>query len=639
MKLLEHIRATPNRGAAHIFLGSPLSDGCDKTVAEPGGTFSPGVWTCGISIWVEVDGQRYTPDLLDPDDIACVFTAPVLHSTWPAGPVRVSTALGTLSGPGAEGTDFLAIELSAPAAVHLVVRGEGPAGGTLTAVSWDGRHLHLDGGRRVRPAAPPDGVTIDGDVAVLTWSSTADAGAVVEHAFTDRPLGDLEPLRRAHATTTVHDGLATARERWSGELPARVFAPDPAVAHAWQASAHHLLAQAECGVPRIGAVDYPVLWMRDTVIAVHALDLIGRADLARTACEHLAPVVFSGGFGAESDGPGQGIWVLVEHAVRTADLAWLRRQYPHILERIGWLDRMRTATGPIRALAHNRMPRYLGSPALNVVCLPATDGLIRGRMDWHRPDFYLNCWAVAGYRRAAQAAALLGEHRDAGLWRTTADRLDEAIAEHLLPAYGNERDPIVTPYPTGALAGHGDRLRKAFEEWFRAHRLDHDGGRRPERLWTYFEAAQAHNALRLGLVEEAWASLGPMLRDGGTWQLGAHDEGEPGGNESLPFTGRQGAGWLSAEHGRAGNMPHVWTAAELLGALRTVFVDDDGDVLVLGAGVPESWRRPGARFGATDLPTRWGPITFTVTADQHGQWTADVRTGPLWRLATHLQGR
>lgn len=648
---------TANRGSVHVFLGSPWSDACDKTVAEPGGAFSPGVWTCGITVWVEENGRLTTPDLLDAGQIDCRFGSarqpgpPVLVSRWDAGPLRVTTELATLGGHGSEAADFLRVRLAAdgapdgagPVRVHLLVRGHGPAGGRLRDARWPGDgHLTLDGDRRVTPEPAPSAVTVrtrpDGETAaVITWEAAPGAGpwscgAVVEHAFTDRPGGGLLPLERPHAATGVADGLAAAVSGWATGLPARVFAPDPAVAAAWEASAHHLLAQSECGIPRIGAVDYPVLWMRDTVVAVHALDLVGRHDLARAACDHLAPHVFSGGFGAESDAPGQGIWVLVEHAARTGDTAWLERRYDAVRERAEWLERMRTAAEPLRAVGHNRMPRYLGSPALNVVCLPAAEGLVRGRMDWHAPDLYINCWAYAGFRRAAEAATLLGRRDDAARWSRAADELDAAIAEHLLPHYGNERDPAVAPYPTGALAGHREALRGHFARWYRRHRLTVSGGRRRERLWTYFEAAQAHNALRLDLVEEAWATLTPMLRDGGPWPLAAYGEGEPAGFESLPFGTPPGRdGWLDPSRTASGNMPHVWTAAELIGALRDAFVRDDGPGLVLAPAVPAAWQVPGARFGVRDLPTRFGPVGYTATTGADGRTVIEADAPVPWR--------
>jgi hypothetical protein len=316
-------------------------------------------------------------------------------------------------------------------------------------------------------------------------------------------------------------------------------------------------------------------------------------------------------------------------------LTWLRDKYSFVVERVHWLDRMRTTTEPLRAPSFNRMPRYLTSPAINLVCLPAMRGLIRGRMDWQFPDLYVNAWAVAGYRCATEAARLLGDTAAADRWESSGGALDTALATEMLPAYGkNDRDSIVAPYPSGALGDHRDSLRNAFGHWYRTNRFTSNGDRQAETLWSYFEAAQAQNAVRLGFVEEAWASLAPMILDQGNWRLSAFGEGIAGGFEALPFGGdEQRRGWLSERNAQAGNMPHGWTSAEVISAIRSLFIDDETDHIVVGPGVPEEWIRPGARFGIRELPSRLGPVTFTVTVDESNAWNVDFNSPMPWRLS------
>jgi hypothetical protein len=144
--------------------------------------------------------------------------------------------------------------------------------------------------------------------------------------------------------------------------------------------------------------------------------------------------------------------------------------------------------------------------------------------------------------------------------------------------------------------------------------------RRPEPLWTYFEAAQAHHALLLGLRDEAWTCLGPMLAPHGAWDVAAHVEGAGDGGESLPFANAGDArGWLDPRHALGGNMPHNWTTAELVAALRDVFVVEEADGLVLGRGVPRGWLVPGASFGCERLPTARGPVSWRADVGADGR--------------------
>jgi hypothetical protein len=458
---------------------------------------------------------------------------------------------------------------------------------------------------------------------------------VAEHGFEDRPFGGATPPRRPFAGESAEQAFARAQAEWVQALPARVFAPDPRIAAAWERSAFHVLAAMECGLPRISAVNYPIFWMRDCVLVLRALGLIGRADLARTGCDYMAPLYFSGGFGAESDAPGQGIWALTQHARLTRDDEWLRTVYPHVQHRVRLLMQMRRTKEPMRAMTENRHATGQFSPASTILCFPAQNGLIHGRMDWHSPDFFINCWAVCGMREAAWAAGRLGQPQEEAAFRAEAEDWTAALVEHLLPRYGNERDPVITPHPSGALSGHSDALRRRFADWFAANRFDAEGRRKREALWTYFEAAQIHNALLLGLTREAWVCLDGMLDDASRpYGVAAWTEGQPGGTEFLPYRNDPGArGWLDRRTAAGGAMPHNWTSAEVLCCLRTVFVREEGGGLALGLGVPPAWLTPGSRFGVRNMPTEHGPVSYTVTVDAGGTPRLEYDGPPRGRLA------
>jgi hypothetical protein len=656
--LVRLIRKTPNRGRTHIFLGHPLSDGCDKTTVEPGNNFSPGVWTCGISVWIENAGRYYTPDLAPETEIGWTFSGehgcpPVVESRYPAGPgLTVANRLGHLGGPGAEGTDFCEVAVSSatktPVGIYLVVRDAGPAGGKIKSLEWEPfvNTLVVNGSLRITVEQPvaecrivPADAEHDSPVALIRFAAVVRPdepfflGFRAEHGFDERTFTAVIPKRRPYAGTKAADGLARCAEEWKTALPARVFAPDPRIARTWERCAFHILSAMECGLPRIGAVNYPVFWMRDGVIVLKALDLIGRPDLAWTGCDYLTPLVFSGGFGAEADAPGEGLLTLASHGLLVRDREWLAGIVPYMKERVKWIRRMRGAKEPLRALTENRMPGYVNSPGGNIVCLPAENGLIHGKMDWHTPDFYINCWTAGGLRRAAEAMDFAGESVLAREWRKDADELDGLIAKHLLPGYGNERDPAAAPYPTGALPAMRDALAGKFAEWYRRNRLNSDGSRKPERLWSYFEAAQIHNAILLGMKEEAWVCLDGMLSPAGSWDVSAYTEGDPGGNEFLPFrNGFERRGWLDPGTAVAGNMPHNWTTAEMIALIRTVFVVEEEGTLVLGKGVPPAWFEPGSRFGVRDLPTDLGKVSYMVTVGGDGKPVLDYSGPRPYRL-------
>lgn len=600
----QRLRGRPNRGFSHVFLKNALAETCDVTTVETGNVFSPGAWTCGISVVWQDENGWHSVEELPLEEIEWRFEdgeggiAPVLRSMWRNGGALFTHRLTHIGGEGAAGVDYAHVEVSGPFAgtIGVLVRDIGPAGGQISALKWDEPRqiLEIGKGPRLCLENAPNNVQIlpfdekfDAPAALLSWDlnsigSPFEVRFRVEHRFGDRALGNLA-APPSHGPRSAEEGFARAVSDWTTELPTRIRAlkpefsdttnvsPDARIARMWELCAHHLLAAAEAGLPRIGALNYPHLWLRDGVLVTHAFDLMGRHDLARRGCDEIAPQLFAGGFGAESDAPGQGIWALVSHARQTGDLAWLETQWPHIEARLRWIEAMLSAQTPLRAVGTGRIPNYIDTPAINVVCLPSQNGCIAGRMDWHAPDFFINCWSVRGLRDGAQAAQWRGDERGALHWEALADQLERAAFDHLLPRYGNERDPIITPYPSGTFCTEEflPALREHFATWFRANRFDDNGARRRERLWTYFEVAQIHNAFRLGFHEEARRCLDDLLND--ELEVGAFPEGTPGGNEYLPFgNGANRRGWLDTQKACAGNMPHGWTCAEMINLLHFV---------------------------------------------------------------------
>lgn len=356
--LVKRLRSMPNRGDVHVFLGHPLSDDVDKTTVESGGAFSPGLWTCGISLWIERAGELYCAETQDAAAIRSGFTGgrpPIVQSQWQAGEgLQVDCRLAHLGDEGTYGVDFVRYQLRAPTAgrvrAWLVVRDVEPAGGKIASLKWDSDASEL----RLNDAIRLSVMQVTGDCHIVTADSSHDSPMAligfelqvlpdgeqtagprgvdirVRHGFALGCFAEQRNVPSPFAAMDVDAAFAAARGDWSTMLPACVFASDPRIAQTWEQCAYHLLVASECGLPRIGAANYPVLWMRDSIIVLRAMDIIGRPDLARLGAEHIAPICFSGGFGAEADAPGEGIWALVQHGLMQGDTDFLREVFPHI---------------------------------------------------------------------------------------------------------------------------------------------------------------------------------------------------------------------------------------------------------------------------------------------------------------------
>ncbi len=209
--------------------------------------------------------------------------------------------------------------------------------------------------------------------------------------------------------------------------------PDDNFRNAFFANLQHMLTAMVGDQARIAPLAYPLTWLRDSVYIIRCLDLAGLHETAWAATEYCARNDFFGGFGAEGDGPGQGIWALVEHYRITRDRAWLARVYPDIRRKCEWLYRMRRAEKPIRVTVDTPvLPYTLAERTSGVICDAAQEGIIRGSMD-HRIDYsigWINHWALAGLREAAYAAQELGLVGEATAYAAEEEALREALAAY-----------------------------------------------------------------------------------------------------------------------------------------------------------------------------------------------------------------
>jgi len=619
-----------NQGKNHMFLGNPLSDSIDKTTVEAGNIFSPGMWTFGVYNMV-YDGENVY-DYNNCTEKCWRFDEnayPVLKSNYACPNVfSLTSSLFQLGGYGSCGVDFCEAEIIADKAVSFVIAigEEGPAGGSIRAIKV------IDGGIEVNSVkilfeTPPDKLIINANTAYAVFDICGKINVKFKavHAFTERIFGNIARTN-SFDTMDFATAKAAAVTEWN-KFRTKLICPDGRVQNTYNNSLFHILSAMETGLPRISQWNYPVFWIRDCVIVLRALDYAGRTDLARISCDYLSDLLFSGGFGAESDNPGEGIWALAGHYYYTQDKAWLSSIFGGICKRVDWIMRMLTTDVPIFRSSDARSVLGVNQPGVNVVCLANNDGVVHGRMDWHSPDFYINCWCHCGLKEAAALAEILGETDKASAWKLAAADLKDKITEKLLPDLGNERDSCISPYPCDIYGKDDKVFAEWFDKWYKTHRITKDGRRNRERDWTYFEAAQIHNAYLLGNTDDAWTSLDGFLSDEVFGETSIYTEGNYKGAENLPYSNAppNKNGWLK-DGASAGNMPHNWTSAEMFNLIREMFIKEDfeNNRLLLANFVPDVWRKAGNEFGVENMPTMFGDVSFVIRFGENGSYESEV---------------
>lgn len=660
-----------NRSDVHVLLGVPTSEEGMKTIVEPGNSFSPGHRTYGVSSWLRVDGHLHAPEEKPLEELQWSFqdgSIPVLKSTWNAGAVRVASELFTDGDPafGDIKTHFT-VELENTAKAeksvdfYLVIRSFGAAGGPIEKLWMKERHLHINGGGPVM--LPVEDPTRFGalsyeksgqDISTLlkqgqfpTEQQVEDksswASGALEYVLKLAPGAKktLEFVCHVNAEQWVafagtvpvkNEPTGAARreafvQKWQGQQSIKLNLPDRRFTDAFQCQLTHLAMFTVDYEPRISPISYPLWWLRDGSYVLNALNKGGYHDFVGKAVRAAAPKDAFGGFGAEGDGPANGIWILTEHYLLTRDQQFLRDVYPHIQRKAELIREMRRTTKPIKRHQELRTPEMQLRADNPVLCFAAQDGLIRGRMDHHTPTFWVNAFSYLALRRAAQAARTLGYHDT--WYDAEAEELHRALVTKSKTDFGkNDRDPNSAFWPTGWADPQDPVIAAGMEKFWNEVRFP-NGKHSPELLWTYFEGGQAHNYLLMGRRDRAWVSIEMFLSQHIAPGLYTYSEGHEDENSCLQW--QRTRGWDKIRF----VTPHGWTAAELFLLLRDCLAREVDETLVIGSGIPETWMtKP---FSVKNLPTYFGRASFAYDPAKR-TLTASVERLPKGGVRSELPG-
>jgi hypothetical protein len=232
-----------------------------------------------------------------------------------------------------------------------------------------------------------------------------------------------------------------------------------------------------------------------------------------------------------------------------------------------------------------------------------------GAADQHH--YWDDFWLLTGLREAQSAAIQMGRDADAAELSQDSIQLSgsllasiDASGSDVIPngpedltssAMARGTTPALWPLPT--LDASRPLLQRSFEAYYQ--RFMNNGAFRHlyGQWWPYGGLEVAHGLLLLGDRDQVQQTLAYTLD-----------------HQTFPglFAWAEGADPATSDFAE-GDMPHAWASAELVNLLRDMLLYEDGDRLVVGAGVPASWA--GKPFAVHHAPTRWGPVDLTVSAD------------------------
>jgi hypothetical protein len=405
--------------------------------------------------------------------------------------------------------------------------------------------------------------------------------------------------------------FAEAVAYWKG-LQGRVALrlPDPRWAEAFAAIVGHAALCMNEGAPDVAVVNYNV-FNRDGMYVANIFQKSGNFDLAAQAIDYFLRHPFNGRVQPEADNPGQILWVMGEHWKFTRQRDWLARVYPSARKIAAMIRYYRTTPGPHWVCETNL---DFGD------ALPKDQRkeLKPGACDGFNPN-YTEAYDIAGLRGAILLAEAMSEGAppesaegralasgaagDARAWRTLAEELfaayEQRFATNLPRGYGSYS--VLWPcrlYPFSE--------GKGFEQ-FKGVGAQNPAG------WRYFPLARAHQGLLAGNRRAGFDTLNLHLAHPQMQGWYAFDEGGDsgtGGWNHVRTTWRQGKA--------SDAMPHGWAMAEFHLLLRDSLVFEDGDRLVLLAGVPPDWFTNAAGMKVERMPTHFGFCSFTYTPTATG---------------------
>ena len=624
------------RGEDHVVLATPGTSRDAKAYLEPGGSFSPKPGSFGISFWVrDSTGRlRTTSDaialsqLRQHFDSGSILPPPVItESPW----YRARWSF--------DGRWRLHLRPTTGAPVEVVLRSVGPAGGPVRRLQWIGGRLQVNGKWTLEARPAPVSVSL-GDERSPGW---VDAGNHVEKWGDDGAWGYarlLLPGDTISEITLTEKGPPGRPPQPLEPLP-QLRLPDPEFATSLQAQVAHLLMGTVAGETRSAdPMNTATPWQRTGAYEIVALVRAGQVARARVLADLMIQQDYYGGFGAEADAPGLGIWTLAEVAAALSDSAYDRRIWGAVQRKAAAIEEFLDTRDTIRALVPNPIvPRYRSRENIDVVTVPPRNGLVVGRMDHGYPLLYVNAVSYLGLQQAASLAQRIGERARAEAFRRRAGTLRQAWLE----AYADEemRDPrtfATALWPSGVIdTGDGRaRLLAALAE-HRAAAWDPSGKPREWPLWTYLDIAEAHQWLLLGRPDTAWSTLRWYWQHQTSPGLYTWWEDKEEGNSYYLWD--QVRGWVNPKM----VTPHYWTSAEVLllqlDMLAMPVTGSRGPALVLGAGVPPAWLADSLGVGGLRVRGRtvdWAWDRHRVRASVRGA-PIELRLGPAFPPGTLLE--
>lgn len=644
------------RSDAHTVISPLGADDKWKTYIEPGGSFSPGFNSYGVSylIYDSQTNNFFAPELIHIDEIESFWEEgylPIYNSKWQAGKIKVEIKLFTEEVRGEVITTLLfnAKNVSKDifnGLIYLTLRPYGPAGGGPIDWGYD----HVSGQIKMagqivalnyNKASTFGSVKADDDVTpyikkgIILNTQDGSNSAVLQfntilnpedciiwhidfivHPSVEESIKDLAE----YLGKDVDNRLEVVRANWKDRVErVKIDIPDIRLKNAFYSSISQILSTMVHDELRITPISYPMFWLRDSVYMMDLLEKSNLGGFLEGSYEEVVNNIFLSGLGPEADSPGLGLWILGERMKFRPDKKWLMAIYPSIKKKAEVIIQMMTTDKTLKSISPAFLPLMPLEKEFGIYCKPQRDGLIQGIMDTHMPILWVNSWSLVGLRIAESFAQELGLKDDVERFRLYGEKLAAVLKDKIRIIFGqNERDLACIFWPTDIFSADEKFLKDMAYNWWIRNK-EHNNALLKEDSWLYFELAQAHNMLYLGYRDKAWMVIKRYIEEQNFPGLYVYKEGDSGCADPTGIWSKI-YGW----HLKPGNMPHGWISAELALLIRDLLYYEYDDQLIIGSGIPSDWIVPGNKIEISDAPTYFGRLNYKITIDKKGKINLDL---------------
>lgn len=456
-------------------------------------------------------------------------------------------------------------------------------------------------------------------------------------------------MRKSAAADYAHL-LIERKKFWREELlDAKIEIPEKRLTDALTTNLAYILINADGPWLQPGPRNYARSWVRDGADMGMALLRMGHANSAAAFFDAVTPFVTDKGWvpfiiengrnaapfnddgtgeGLEYDSNGEYAALAGQVAATTGDAAFAARAYPSTKQALEFLEKL-------IARQSGKDDKKLGYFGI----LPPSnshEGYFPARRSYW-DDF----WALAGFKNGARLAEMLGNKADAARFAKDAENLRADIfASQIQIARDHHLDILPGAADLGDVdpTGSAVALTVAEEEQTLPRPLG------PKTFEFYDEILKKRIAL--GATEnftpyeirnaEALLRLGEPQKARDVLRYFTENATRPRAWNQWPE--------IVAPDPRApsylGDIPHTWIGAEYINATRALFLYEENDRLILGAGIDPAWLNKGVRV--TNLPTRFGTVAYSLqcqakTCALEVSGTAAPKGGIIFKLPAGLK--